>query len=215
MDYDVIVAGAGNAAFSAAVSAKENGAKRVLVLEKAPKEKRGGNTHFSGAVFRFIYDDVSELDRFVPNAERDYPGFHKGVQPYPVEAFRADLMRVTQDRSDPELSTLLIENSYDTMCWLQEAGRMEFELALSVMGVKVGNEVKWPRGAMIRTVHEGVGLSKTWFETAEKMGIEIRYETGAQRLTQAESGRVNGIVARGPNGIETIPATAVVLGCGG
>ncbi|HET6492639.1 MAG TPA: FAD-dependent tricarballylate dehydrogenase TcuA [Burkholderiales bacterium] len=215
MDYDVIVVGAGNAAFSAALSARENGAKRVLVLEKAPKEKRGGNTHFSGAVFRFIYDDVSELDRFVPSAERDYPGFHKGVQPYPVEAFRADLMKVTQERSDPELSKILIENSYDTMCWMQDSGRMAFELALSVMGVRVGNEVKWPRGAMIRIVHEGVGLSKTWFETAERAGIEIRYESGAQRLTQAESGRVNGVVVRGPNGIETINGKAVVLACGG
>ena len=102
MDYDVIVVGAGNAAFAAAVSAKENGAKRVLVLEKAPQEKRGGNTHFSGAVFRFIYNQVSELDRFVPNAEKDYPGFHRGVQPYPREAFREDLMRVTQGRSDAE-----------------------------------------------------------------------------------------------------------------
>jgi len=42
--------GAGNAALSAAVSAKENGAKRVLVLEKAPREMRGGNTHWAGAV---------------------------------------------------------------------------------------------------------------------------------------------------------------------
>ena len=150
MDYDVIVVGGGNAAFAAAVSAKENGAKRVLVLEKAPREKRGGNTHFSGAVFRFIYNHVSELDRFVPDAEKDFPGFHKGVQPYPQDAFREDLMRVTQGRSDPDLSRILIDNSYDTMCWMQDTGRMQFELALSVMGVRVGNEVKWPRGAMVR-----------------------------------------------------------------
>ena len=71
MDYDVIVVGGGNAAFAAAVSARENGAKRVLLLEKAPREKRGGNTHFSGAVFRFIYDRNSEMDRFVPSAVKD------------------------------------------------------------------------------------------------------------------------------------------------
>jgi tricarballylate dehydrogenase len=124
-------------------------------------------------------------------------------------------MRVTQGRTDPELSALLIENSYDTMCWLQDLGKHEFELAISVMGVRVGGEVKWPRGAMIRTVHEGVGLSKTWFETAEKMGIEIRYDTGGVRLTQAESGRVTGIVARGPDGFATFNAKAVVLACGG
>ena len=92
---------------------------------------------------------------------------------------------------------------------------MQFELALSVMGVRVGNEVKWPRGAMVRTMHEGVGLSKTWFETAEKMGIEIRYETGAQRLVQDDDGRVIGVVVRGPEGLTTFTAKAVVLGCGG
>jgi tricarballylate dehydrogenase len=58
VSYDVIVVGGGNAAFAAAVSAKENGAQRVLVLEKAPKEKRGGNTHFSGAIFRHVFNSV-------------------------------------------------------------------------------------------------------------------------------------------------------------
>ncbi len=78
MDYDVIVVGGGNAAFSAAVSAKENGAKRVLVLEKAPREKRGGNTHFSGAVFRFIYDDVSRARSLRPRRGEGLPGLPQG-----------------------------------------------------------------------------------------------------------------------------------------
>ena len=50
-DYDVIVVGAGNAAM-AAVSAREQGAGRVLMLEKAPRELRGGNTHYSGGLLR-------------------------------------------------------------------------------------------------------------------------------------------------------------------
>jgi tricarballylate dehydrogenase len=52
-EYDVIVVGAGNAALAAAVSAREQGARRVGVLKKAPPELRGGNTHYSGGLFRF------------------------------------------------------------------------------------------------------------------------------------------------------------------
>jgi tricarballylate dehydrogenase len=51
-DYDVIVVGAGNAAFAAAVSARENGAQRVVALEKAPQAMRGGNTYWRDPALR-------------------------------------------------------------------------------------------------------------------------------------------------------------------
>ena len=215
-DFDVIVVGGGNAACAAAVSARENGAKRVLLLEKAPKAQRGGNTHFSGAIFRFVYNHVNELDRFLPGIEAEYPGFHAGVQPYDEASFRGDLMNVTNGRSDPELSKILIDQSYDTMVWLQESGKMKFEPAHSVIGVKdINGNYKWPKGAFVRIEHEGVVLSATWFKTAEQAGVEIRYDTSAMSLTQDSTGRVSGVVARGPEGLKTISAGAVVLACGG
>ena len=214
-DYDVIVVGAGNAALAASVSARKAGARSVLVLEKAPEEERGGNTHFSGGLFRFAFDEVDQLLKVVPNAERDYPGFTAGVEPYPADAFRADLHRVTGGRTDPELSEVLIANSYDTVCWVNEVGGIPMEPALSLGGIRVGNVIKWPKGAIIRAEHEGVGLSKHWFSTAEENDVEIRYETGAVSLLQSKKGRVKGVVVRGPEGIQEITAKAVVLGCGG
>src|SRR5437879_12879862 len=52
-EYDVVVAGAGNAALCAAISAHENGA-RVLVLERAPEAERGGNSYLTAGGFRFV-----------------------------------------------------------------------------------------------------------------------------------------------------------------
>ena len=61
--FDVIVVGAGNAALCAAISAKEQGAARVLVLEKAPLEERGGNSLFTAGGFRFVHDGLDDLRR--------------------------------------------------------------------------------------------------------------------------------------------------------
>ena len=47
-EIDVIVVGCGAAGLSAAVAAQQNGAK-VIVLERAPIEERGGNTRYTGS----------------------------------------------------------------------------------------------------------------------------------------------------------------------
>src|SRR6202161_4857723 len=212
-DYDVIVVGAGNAALAASVSARNAGAERVLVLEKAPEEMRGGNTHYSGGLLRIAFDNVEEILRLVPKA-RELEGFVDGVEAYPRDAFWADLRRMTTNRTDPELGEILISNSFATACWMVEQG-IRFEPAISLGAVKVGNVIKWPKGAIVRAVHEGVGLSRMWFTAAQRKGVDIRYGSPAIRLVQDGRGRVIGVVVRDSNGVHELSAGAVVLGCGG
>ena len=148
--YHVIVVGAGNAALAAAVSAREQGAPRVLVLEKAPADAWGGNTHFSGGLFRFAFDTADDLEPLVPDAADEHPGFTAGIEPYPKDAFRADLDRLTGGRTDAELSEILIERSYDTVRWVNAVGGVAMEPALSLGGIRVGNVIRWPKGAIVR-----------------------------------------------------------------
>ncbi len=214
-DLDVVVVGAGNAALAASVSAVEHGARRVLVLEKAPREMRGGNTHWSGGLLRIAYDKAADLEPLVPDAEETLPGFTAGVEPYTRSDFREDLMRVTGGRSDPMLASIVIDNSYDTVRWMHDHAGIPMEPAFSLGGIRVGNVVKWPRGAVIRAQHEGVGLSRSWFRCAEKMGVEIRYGAAATALVTDARGRVSGVRIRTDDGIEEHAARAVILACGG
>lgn len=212
--FDVIVVGAGNAALAAAASAREQGAARVLVLEKAPRELRGGNTHYSGGLFRFAFDAPDDLRPIVPEAERQVPGFYAGVQPYPRDLFWRDLLRVTEHRTDPVLAELLIGRSYDTVRWLVAQG-IVMEAAVSLSAIRHGDTVKWSPGAVVRARGEGVGLSKRWFEIMDERGVEVCYGTGVQGLCFDEAGRVRGVRVRGPQGLAEVPARAVVLACGG
>lgn len=212
--YDVIVIGAGNAALAAATSAREQGAERVLVLEKAPEELRGGNTHYSGGLYRFAFDDVEQLLPLLPDVDAQMSGFIESVQPYPADLFWVDLLRVTEGRTDRALAETLIGGSYDTVRWVAAQG-IEMEPATTLSSISYKGKVKWSPGAVVRARHEGVGLSRMWFAIVEARGVEVRYETGAVRLLQDNTGRVSGVLAQGPKGFEEIAAGAVVLGCGG
>lgn len=214
-DYDVIVVGAGNAALAASVSAVENGAEKVLVLETAPKKMRGGNTHWSGGVFRFMFDDPRDLEPLLPGIEEQYPNFYDGVTPYTYDDFMGDLKRLTGDRTDPVLSDVLVSNSRDTVMWMHETGKIPMEPAIGLSGVDKDGVIQWQRGLVVRAEHEGVGLSTAWFATAENLGVEIRYESTATGLIQENGGKVSGVTVEGPDGIEEISTKAVVLACGG
>lgn len=211
--WDVIVVGAGNAAFAAAVSARQNGAARVLVLEKARRDDRGGNTHFSGGLLRFAYDDVSQVLEVSPGATR-LEGFIDGIEPYPKSAFWDDLKRMTSGRADREIGDVLVNNSFETVRWMSKLG-IPMEPAVSLGGVVVDGKIKWPKGAVIRAVHEGVGLSKCWFEIAEREGVEIRYESSAKKLLQDDKGSVVGVMIQDNEGLRPCHSRAVVLACGG
>lgn len=213
--YDVIVVGAGNAALAAAVSAKENGAERVVVVEKAPREMRGGNTHWSGGVLRFAFDDPREIGELLPDVEEQFENFYDGVSPYTQDDFHGDLMRVTSGRTDPVLSKLLVSSSFDTVKWMNKVGGIKMEPAITLSAVKKGNVMVWARGLVVRAEHEGVGLSRSWFSTAERLGIEIRYGAAATELLVGDDGRISGVKVRDDDGISILNARSVVLGCGG
>src|SRR5947209_13747810 len=111
--YDVIVVGAGNAGLSAALAAKEAGA-RVLVLEKAPQELRGGNSYFTGGLFRFAFNGIDDIGSVVLDLS-DSERAMVDVGSYPTRAFYEDVMRVTEGLSDPTMVDALLQDSLPTM----------------------------------------------------------------------------------------------------
>jgi len=212
-NYEVIVVGFGNAAQAAAFSAHNAGAK-VLVLEKAPQKKRGGNTWYSyGAQFRHVHNGIPDVKPLLPHVpEKEWEKID--LDPYTKDDFYADIMRVTRGKAVPELAELLVNESYPTVKWMQESG-IQWEI-LYGSAVPEGDRFQWHHGSsFIHSKDGGAGLVEMWQRILESKGIEIRFETAAVRLLTDDAARVYGVVAQSAAGLTEIHCKGVVLGCGG
>ena len=102
--YELIVIGCGAAGLVAALSASEtmseatNGDFSIAVLERAPKEERGGNTRWTGAYLR-LKDTSTVADRFVE-----------------------DMLEFSDGLSDERYIRTLAEKAPETLSWIQDKG---------------------------------------------------------------------------------------------
>ncbi|CAN5427590.1 FAD-dependent tricarballylate dehydrogenase TcuA [soil metagenome] len=211
--YDVVVVGAGNAALCAALAASESGAK-VLVLEKASVEERGGNSTFTAGGFRFVHSGIDDVRKDVLVDLSPAEIEQIVLPPLPASLFHEDLERVTEGQTDPMLSDLLIGKSRETMVWMRSHG-VRFIPMFGRQSYKVEGKHHFYGGVNIEAVGGGWGLVDSLIRRVEKLGIEIRYSTGLRSLLQDQKGNVTGVRAFGPDGYEDITARAVVLACGG
>src|SRR5713101_3145094 len=188
---DVLVVGAGNAALCAAISAHENGA-RVKMLEAAPFEERGGNSHFTGGAFRFAFAGVDDLVAVLPSlAQENLENVDFGT--YTQEQFFDDLFALTQYRADPDLAEILVRGSHDTAKWMVRQG-VKLQPGLGRQAYQVDGKFKFWGGLALHIWGGGPELLKALYANVERRRIPIMYETPAVGLIR-EGGRLRGVIA--------------------
>ena len=209
--YDVIVIGGGNAALCAALSAHEQG-RRVLVLERAPEDKRGGNSAFTGGGFRMVHHGADDIRRIVPDLTDDEIARTDFGQ-YTAEDYLDDLGRITQYYIDPDLAETIVRNSTDTVHWMR--GRVvRFVPNYGRQAYNVNGRFKFFGGVVIYANGGGRGLMDQLYKAVDKAGITVRYRAQATALERGPDG-IEGVRARIDGRETVIRARAVVLACGG
>jgi tricarballylate dehydrogenase len=207
---DVIVVGAGNAAFCAALAAREQGAK-VLVLERAPEAERGGNSRFTAGGFRFVHNGAEDLRRLMPDlTEQEIANSDFGT--YTEDQFFDDLGRVTDYRVDPDMAELLVKRSADTLLWMRSKG-IRFIPMWGRQAFKIDGKFKFWGGLVAETWGGGPGLSDMLFEAAAREGIEVMYEARAIGLLYDDA--VYGVRVRHKGKTTELRSNVVVLASGG
>jgi tricarballylate dehydrogenase len=204
--HDVVVVGCGIAGMSAAVAAAQSGA-RVVVIERAPREERGGNTRYTSA-FMLMKSESEVSDTMVPRLLECAGG---ALDPTLMDLAgrpSAEWPAVLRALSfaDPETIATLASEAGATIAWLSSFG-VRFDLVPPPHQVGAGYLA--PRGG-------GLALIDALAADAEARGVDFLYDTTAMRLLEDEHGGVAGVHCRGRAGEScVVEGGAVVLGSGG
>jgi tricarballylate dehydrogenase len=190
-EYDLVVIGMGAAGQSAAIAYAEAAAAngrspRIAVLERAPEEGRGGATRYTSSWFRITED--RQLD----------------------PEFVGMMERVSGGLADLDYCRTLVGEANASLRFLEEHGVEVVYFKQPLPNRNTGGGLGMPAGGGISIVE---GLA-TVLERTD--GIEILYETEAVKLHLSDEGRVDGVLARGRDGLlRKLAAGAVVIASGG
>ena len=237
---DVLVIGAGGAGLSAAMSARQNGA-RVIVLEKMPLA--GGNTILVGESFNSVNP---ELQSQLPMNPAHHAAIQALINTPPQSAFETELQQTVRRQLDEHVAQNR-PGLFDSVEWhmLQtyvggyRLGKPEFIriMAEEVVGTRhwmTEHGMRWSASpnihARIFTVSGGLWQRANRPEMPLGTGfidmgvryiqrhsdqITLKLETRATELI-VEGGRVTGVRATSPTTDYTITATGgVILATGG
>jgi tricarballylate dehydrogenase len=185
--WDVIIAGGGNAGLCAAIEVAEAGA-RVLLLESAPVSYRGGNSRHT----------------------RNFRCMHRGplsvlTDAYEEDEYFDDLVRVTKGKTDETLARMTIRESENCLPWMEAHG-VRFQPSLSgTLSLSRTNAF---------FLGGGKALVNAYYNTAEDLGVEVRYEAEVTHVI-VEGGRFVGLEFAMDGKQHRVEGQALVLASGG
>ncbi len=185
--HDIVIVGCGMAGLAAALRATELG-KDVVVLEKSPKEHRGGHTRWTES-FR------------IPTADIDIDA-EFNVEGYTTSDFYSDIMNVTNYRADPELTKRVSEGAVETFEWLTDLG-IEWEYQAPHPGYTAG-----------RVWLHGEDFVDELVDILEGRDVEFVYDAEARGLVRDDDGAVTAVDARVDGRKVRFSGEAVVLAAG-
>ncbi|HZA55352.1 MAG TPA: FAD-dependent tricarballylate dehydrogenase TcuA [Candidatus Udaeobacter sp.] len=185
--FDVLVIGSGNAGLCAAINARRGGA-RVLVLESATKDFRGGNSRHTRDI------------RYMHKAATDYV-----TGAYNEDEFWEDLRQVTGGETNERLAQLTIKASEDLGDWMPANGVRWQKPLRGTLHLTRSN---------LFMLGGGKAMVNAYCEAASRLGVEIAYESEVRELKMRDGEFLSAMVSCNDAPRE-IPAKAIVVASGG